>query len=230
MRYYGLKVYDMEESIVASGFPMLKKKYTPEEYEWEVNNLKWYMNEWGKEKLLEHTRLPKEERDKLHLSLRKALNHLRRACNLGSAKPNSGHDCLLKGLAIHVNIEANQSFWLQWERYHHQDTISYMSTMHCLCKFEKLDEMFSKNTDPRSIAILNEYIEEYNNNPTMENFEKVIDNCPQGIELCRRVCLNYLQVKTMISQRQYHKMSSWSKDFLRMSKDLPYFEEFTQRL
>ena len=124
MRYYGLKVYDMEESIVASGFPMLKKKYTPEEYEWEVNNLKWYMNEWGKEKLLEHARLPKEERDKLHLSLRKALNHLRRACNLGSAKPNSGHDCLLKGLAVHVNIEANQSFWLQWERYSHQDTIS----------------------------------------------------------------------------------------------------------
>ena len=34
-----------------------------------------------------------------------------------------------------------------------------MSTMHCLCKFEKLNEMFSPYTDPRSIAICNEYIE-----------------------------------------------------------------------
>lgn len=166
---------------------------------------------------------------KTEYNLYKAWKHFRRMCNLGSAKPNSGHDCARKGIVVNVNIEANQSFWLQWERYHHQDTISSMSTMHCLTKFEKLDEMFSKNVDPRNIAILNEKIEEYNNNPTMDNFEKVIDNCPQGIELCRRVTLNYLQIKTMLEQRKNHKMSSWREDFVRLAGQLPYFKEFTQK-
>lgn len=228
MKFYALRVYDMEESIVASGLPMLKKKYTPEEYEWEVENLFNYLS-FGDE-IFELAKLPKEERAKKTLRCQKALNHIRRVCNLGSAKPNSGHDCALKGIVVNVNIEANQSFWLQWERYHHQDTISSMSTMHCLTKFEKLEEMFNKNVDPRTLAILNEYIEKYNENPTMENFEKVIDNCPQGIELCRRVSLNYLQIKTMLSQREFHKMSSWSKDFVEFTAQLPYFEKFTKGL
>ena len=43
MKFYALRVYDMEESIVASGLPMKKRKYTPEEFEWEVDNLKYWM-------------------------------------------------------------------------------------------------------------------------------------------------------------------------------------------
>ena len=31
MKYYGLRVYDIGESIVASGLPMKKSEYTPEE-------------------------------------------------------------------------------------------------------------------------------------------------------------------------------------------------------
>lgn len=227
MKFYGLRVYDIEESIVASGLPMLKKKYTPKEFEFEVDNLKEQMSLYGKE-IFDFCKLSKEDRSVLNANLRKAVNHIRRICNLGSAKPNSGHDCAIKGVLVNVNIEADQSFWLQWERYHHQDTISSMSTMHCLTKFEKIDEMFSKYTDPRSIAILNEYIEIYNYNPTSENFHKVIHNCPEGIELCRRVSLNYLQIKTMLNQREYHKMYAWSKDFIILAEKLPYFKEFTK--
>ena len=160
-------------------------------------------------------------------NLFKAWKHFKRAFNLCGAKPSSGHDCMAKGMAVHVNIKADQSFWLQFERYHHQDTISSMSTMHCLCKFEKLNEMFSPYTDPRSIAICNEYIEIYNNDPTLENFQKVIHNCPEGIELTRRIETNYLQLKTMFSQRKNHKMFAWSKDFKKLIDSLPYFYEFT---
>lgn len=227
MQYYGLRVYDTVESIVASGFPMLTREYTPEEYEWEVSNLDDYLK-FGNQ-IFEDAKLPKEERDLKTENHRKAINHIRRACNLGGAIPSSGHDCVLKGMAVHVNIKADQSFWLQWERYSFQDTISSMSTMHCLCKFVRLDEMFSPYTDPRSIAICNEYIEKYNNDPTPENFHKVIHNCPEGIELTRRVSTNYLQLKTMLNQREFHKMYSWSKDFVNMCKELPYFYEFIGR-
>lgn len=229
MKFYGLRVYDLEESIIASGFPMLKKKYTSEEYENEVSNLKSYIFMYG-DKIFTWSKLPKEERDKKAEEIRKAMNHIRRACNLGSAKSSSGHDCMLKGVLVSVNIEADQSFWLQWERYHFQDTISSMSTMHCLSKFENIDSMFSEYTDPRAIAICNEYIDIYNENPTPENFHRVIHNCPEGIELCRRVTTNYLQLKTMKNQRESHKMYAWSKDFINLTKSLPYFEELCLKI
>ena len=162
-------------------------------------------------------------------NLYNAWTHFKRMVNLGSAVPNSGHDCAEKGILVNVNIKADQSFWLQWERYSFQDTISSMSTMHCLCKFEDLPSMFSEHVDPRSIAILEEKIDEYNANPTKENFHKVIHNCPEGIELTRRVSTNYLQLKTMLNQREFHKMYSWSKDFVNMCKELPYFYEFIGR-
>ena len=226
MKFYGVRVYDMCESIVASGFPMLKREYTPEEYDAEVSILEYYLDLY-KEDVFNDAKLPKEKREVFDGGYQKVLNHIRRVCNLGGATPSSGHDCALKGIAVHVNIKADQSFWLQFERYHFQDTISSMSTMHCLCKFEKLSEMFSPYTDPRSIAICNEYIEQYNNNPTPENFQKVIHNCPEGIELTRRIETNYLQLKTMYAQRKNHKMFAWSKDFKKLIDSLPYFYEFT---
>ena len=226
MKFYGLRVYDMCESIIASGLPMKKTEYTPEEFEEEVYDLDFYLDVYGKE-VFKDAKLPKEERENFSEDYQKVCNHIRRACNLGGAIPSSGHDCALKGIAVHVNIKADQSFWLQFERYHHQDTISSMSTMHCLCKFEKLNEMFSPYTDPRSIAICNEYIEIYNENPTPENFQKVIHNCPEGIELTRRIETNYLQLKTMYTQRKNHKMFAWSKDFIKLLDKLPYFYELT---
>lgn len=226
MKFYGVRVYDMCESIIASGFPMLKREYTPEEFEKEVFDLSNCLDEFGIV-VFEDAKLPKEVREQLFEDYQKVLNHIRRACNLGGATPSSGHDCALKGIAVHVNIKADQSFWLQFERYHYQDTISSMSTMHCLCKFVKLNEMFSPYTDPRSIAICNEYIEMYNNDPTPENFQKVIHNCPEGIELTRRIGTNYLQLKTMYAQRKNHKMFAWSKDFIKLLDELPYFYELT---
>ena len=225
MKFYGMRIYDLSESLVASGFPMLKKKYTNEEFEYECANLKTLLETYG-EQLFELLSLPKAVRDNMTPEFKKAVNHLKRGCSLGNAKASSGHDCWIKGVVISVNIEADQSFWLQWERYHFQDTISSMSTMHCLCKFEKIDEMFSEYVDKRVLDIVNEKIEIYNNNPTPENFHILIHNCPEGIELCRRVTTNYLQLKNMYNQRKNHKMYSWNKDFIELINALPFFEYF----
>jgi hypothetical protein len=204
---------------------MLKKKFTPQEYEEEASNLKSIIFKYGKDKMLEWCKLSKEDLNKKPESTIKAIKHFKRIVNLGNAKPNSGHDCAIKGIMIAVNIEADQSFWLQWERYHHQDTVSSMSTMHCLTKFNLYDGLFSEYTDKRQIDILNEKIIEYNSNPTPDNFHRVIHNCPEGIELCRRVDSNYLQFKTMRNQREFHKMYAWSKDFLKLCDELPMFKE-----
>ena len=62
---------------------------------------------------------------------------------------------------------------------------------------------------------------------TEDNFNKVIYNCPEGIELTRRVTTNYLQLKTMYNQRKHHKMKSWNEDFINMCNELPFFTLFT---
>ena len=225
MKYNGLRIYDMEESIVASGFPMLKKKYSAEEYEGEVINLRGTLVLYGGDKILNWCKASKEEVCKYSGSIVKSITHMKRVLSLGNARQSSGHDCFEKGIVVNINIEADQSFWLQWERYHYQDTISSMSTMHCLTKFNLNDNLFSEYTDQRAIDLVNEKIVKYNKNPTSDNFHEVIHNCPEGIELCRRISTNYLQLKTMYKQRENHKMYAWSKDFTEMCDGLPYFKE-----
>ena len=123
-------------------------------------------------------------------------------------------------------MKADQSFWLQWERYSHQSTVSSHSSMYCITKFD-VEDVFSEYVDPRVLEVLKELIDEYNNNPTPENFHRVIHNCPEGLQLTRRVTTNYLQLKTMYEQRKYHKMYAWSKDFVRLVESLPLFFEIT---
>ena len=235
MDYYGLRVYDIAEGIVASGFPMVKQSPTPSDYEQQVKEVEevlQYISQMGKffpcitnEELYEDIcNLIKTNNSSLST---RGLKAVKRAISLGSCTPATGHDSYCKSCLVTVNIKADQSFWLQWERYHHQDTVSSMSTMHCLTKFEDIDSMFSKYTDQRVIDILKEKIEEYNNNSTSENFYKVIHSCPEGIQLTRRVVTNYLQLKNMYNQRKHHKMESWSKDFINMCNELPYFLLFT---
>ena len=232
MNFYGVRVYDMAESIVASGFPMLSKPYTEREWEEEVRNLKLNM-EFSLSRMLEDTnKFSVKELNELignkenNTDYYRAVKHMKRALNLGSAKSGSGHDNFCKGILVSFNMKADQSFWLQWERYSFQSTVSSTSSMYCITKFD-VEDVFSKHVDPRVLEVLKELINEYNSNPTPENFHKVIHNCPEGLQLTRRVTTNYLQLKTMYKQRKHHKMYAWNKDFVRLVESLPLFFEIT---
>ena len=124
MQYYGLRVYDIGESIVASGLPMKKREYTPEEFDDESYMVYSYLEIFGIDRVIEKAMKPKEERANYSDYWKIVCNHIRRALNLGGAAQGSGHDSWLKGILVNVNIKADQSWWLQFERYHHQDTIS----------------------------------------------------------------------------------------------------------
>lgn len=238
MNYFGLKVYDMEEAIVASGFPKLKERVTPSEWEERIREVNEVLDsiEGFKEYFPKNSRNTNREiyneinykimSNNSDLPLR-GLQAVKRIINLGNCIPATGHDSALKSILVNVNITADQSFWLQWERYHHQDTVSSFSTMYCLTKFTNLESMFNEYVDKRALDLLKEKIEEYNKCPTEDNFNKVIYNCPEGIELTRRVTTNYLQLKTMYNQRKHHKMKSWNEDFINMCNELPFFTLFT---
>ena len=59
-------------------------------------------------------------------------------------------------------------------------------------------------------------------------FMRCISNCPQGIELFMRVSTNYLQLKTIYHQRKNHRLvEDWIDGFcVGFIEKLPYFEDF----
>jgi len=57
-----------------------------------------------------------------------------------------------------------------------------------------------------------------------EIYKRIISNCPMGIELTARRTTNYLQEKTIHLQRKNHKLEEWQY-YCNWQKTLPKFEE-----
>lgn len=58
-----------------------------------------------------------------------------------------------------------------------------------------------------------------------ENFMRMISNCPMGLELFMRVSTNYKQLQTIYNQRKNHRLKEDWGAFCKMIEELPYFEE-----
>jgi hypothetical protein len=152
---------------------------------------------------------------------------LKRAKKLGSAPARSGHDTFLKGILVSTDIIAPQYFWQQFQRYHFWDFVSSQSKMHSITQIS-LEERCNKYVDQRVIRILKQYIEDYKQGPTQEGFQKVLSNVPMGLELTARITTNYLQLKTIYSQRKTHRLEEWHF-FCKWCENLPNFIELTQK-
>ena len=150
---------------------------------------------------------------------------LDRANRLSFNEIGYGHDCFLKGIIVRHRIQADHSFWQQWQRYHFQDIVSSESKMHCVTKMELNFHPFVASDTKE---VLDTLIGAYNNNclPVVDDvskifnipintradlFEAIIMNTPLGLELTASVVTNYLQLKTIYSQRKKHRMSSWQQ-------------------
>lgn len=59
-------------------------------------------------------------------------------------------------------------------------------------------------------------------------FQTIVANIPSGLRLTARMTTNYLQLKTIVAQRKNHKMAEWHV-FCDAMRELPLFEELTQR-
>ena len=55
---------------------------------------------------------------------------------------------------------------------------------------------------------------------------RVVSNCPLGLELWMRVSTNYKQLQTIYYQRRYHKLKEDWSAVIKMIEGLPYFEPF----
>ena len=55
---------------------------------------------------------------------------------------------------------------------------------------------------------------------------RVVSNCPLGLELWMRVSTNYKQLQTIYYQRRHHKLKEDWSAVIKMIEGLPYFEPF----
>lgn len=215
---------NIAESLVISGFPKSTKEYTPEGLAHEIDSLY-------------RTLFTMDSRQRENMPISEAMwekvePYLRRGKYLGRAIPNSGHDCYLKGVTFNMIINAPSYWYPQYQRYHFTDIISSQSKMHKLTEMD-LNSQCTVDVDARVIGILNKYIEKFNNATDKETkdtlFKQIVANTPMGLTLTCGITMNYLQIKSMVGQREHHKIDEWCKDFVDFANELPLFNTLTKK-
>ena len=142
---------------------------------------------------------------------------------LGKCERGTGHDQFLTGIIVQFDLNLSLKAWTEAERYHFLDFVSSQSTMHRITKFD-VSQQCNKYVTQAAIDNLNKCIEEYNANPTPENYLRVVYNIPTGFTLTARMTTNYRQLKTIYQQRKTHRLPEW-REFCAWCETLPYFRE-----
>lgn len=145
--------------------------------------------------------------------------------SLAQSPAGEGHDNWLNGVVVQFDLKASNKFWVEMERYHFIDFVSSQSTMHRIAKFN-LDEAYNDYVDPRMVEIMKELVDKYNDNPSIENYLKILYSNPSGFELTARMTTNYRQLKTIYRQRKDHRLTEW-RIFCRWLETLPHSELIT---
>ena len=143
--------------------------------------------------------------------------------SLGRASVGSGHDNWLNGVIVQFDLTFTNKVWVEAERYHFLDFVSSQSTMHRITKFN-LDKAYIEYTDPRMIVIMQQLVDQYNADPTPDNYLKVLYSNPAGFKITAGMTTNYRQLKTIYYQRKNHRLPEW-RVFTEWIETLPMFKE-----
>ena len=142
--------------------------------------------------------------------------------SLGRAEIGSGHDNFLNGIIVQFDLTCTNKMWVELQRYHFIDFVSSQSTMHRASKMN-LTECFCKYVSPNILVECNRLQKQYNENPTADNYLRLLYSLPSGMELTARMTTNYRQLKTIYKQRRDHRLPEWG-DFCEWMKTLPKSE------
>ena len=220
MKIKNVKVAFLKESIIRSGYPMQTGE--PEE-------------------LAEHY---------IQRQMFPSANSKTRAYKLANTPNGSGHNNFLKGVIVQFDLQYPQYFTPQLQRYHWVDIISSQSKMHSLTKIKDIGDSCNKYVTKGQCSLVKWLVKEIYNkevqypvkfydeyksfgdeppyiiNSKEECFQYIISNLPMGFELWMGISTNYLQLKTIYTQRKNHKLSEWG-EFCDWIKTLPMSELIT---
>ncbi len=144
---------------------------------------------------------------------------------LAQSPIGEGHDQFESGIIVQFDLTATNKFWVEAERYTFLTHISSQSTMHRIAKFD-LDKAYNEYVDPRMVEIMKELVSDYNENPSAENYLKILYSNPSGFTLTARMTTNYRQLKTIYRQRKNHRLKEW-RTLCAWFETLPHSELIT---
>lgn len=187
MKITNVKVYDLEESVIACRNAM---RLTPPSYS--------------------------------QGEFKESLVRAKKLCKASTGKVKC-HANFRTGIRVSFDIEYPNYISPEMQRYHWLDIVTSSSKMHRITQMD-----FSKCcnkwvTDVTKLQ-MKELIDEYNIEPSEDNFMRVVSNCPQGVMLFMRVSTNYEQLRTIYLQRKNHRLPEW-RSFCEWIKTLPYAKD-----
>jgi len=229
-----IKVYNLAEAIVKSGFPMDTGDLI-ENFDYHVKCVKHYINTEFTSGLTSYDYINDEWFDI-------GKKHFQRAKKLANTPSGSGHDCWTKSVRVSFNLKYSEYISPQLQRYNWFDIESSNSKMHRITKMDiksncnkYVDKIVIDNLQ-KWIDIFNDmnngfkfyddYLVEYGKNieelrqkgleigcedkleiySKYGIFMKIISNCPLGFEKWMGISTNYMQLKTILNQRKHHKL------------------------
>ena len=145
---------------------------------------------------------------------------------LGAMERGSGHDNFLHGILVSFDLTCSNKMWVEFQRYHFADIVSSQSTMHKVKHLLESEHVFNEYVTSASKHAVYMCLRDYIENPTKDNYLRLLYNVPSGIELTAHVVTNYGQLKTMWYQRHDHRLPEWRK-FCDWILTLPKFSELT---
>jgi hypothetical protein len=188
----------------------------------EIKNV----NVYGLDKSILDSHYPKSTINWYDISTPKVVldKDIQRAVRLGKVSTGTGHDSFLKGIIVQFDIKYPQYWIPEADRYHWFDIVSSQTKSFTL-KFISIEKSINKYVDQKSLDIMNEYREKWLENPTYDNYIRLLSNVVLGYEMIMGITTNYLQLKTMYFQRKNHRLKEDWGNFIKMCEELPLFLE-----
>ena len=192
----------------------------PEHTAYEGNEVVSDVDVYGLEKSIIRSKYPKAvDTSKCTSEVTKGVEAL------ASCQTGTGHDQFLTGIIVQFDLTLTIKAWTEAERYHFLDFISSQSTMHKIAQFN-IAKQCHEYVDKGIIDIVESYVEIYNEDPTPENYLKLLYNVPVGFKLTAGMTTNYRQLKTIYQQRKAHRLPEW-RQFCEWIETLPMSEFIT---
>lgn len=187
-----VEIFGLDSSIYRSGYSMLEKAPTEEEFRQAVSEI-----------------------EKSRLAGDYAGNpHIRRAIRL-SAIDEGGHDQFLTGIVVNFDLTLSNKAWVEAERYTFLNFISSMSTMHRVARF-KIADCCNKYVSAAEIREADRLQSVYNSIDAQaeperkkEAYLELLYNLPSGFELMAGMTTNYRCLKNIYAQRRNHRLPDW---------------------
>lgn len=115
---------------------------------------------------------------------------------------DGGHNKFLRFMYVTLDITASRSWWQQMSTYCVGVSVQSESTMHTLTKKKLTQDNFERSIPDVVLSGLNEAIEN-------KNLIEAKDILPESFLQRRIVSTNYMALRSIIKQRELHKLPEW---------------------